>query len=323
MKKTDKAASGAVRINRKNDYAFKRIFGHEDTKDVLAAFLTAVLGIRIEPEELTLVNTEMSPEYLADKSSTLDIHIRRSEAHEKMNVEMQVSDEQNITSRLPFYWGKGYTEDLKEGENYKSLPRMINIAVVDFDIFTWENPEKFHSVFHIREDDEGVMFTDKLEFHILELPKLKRIPLEKRQRKDWSPVECWGLYLDNLEEGDIMEQIMEREPMIKRALTVEDVFAKNARERELYEMREKGRRDFVSAIVTAKEEGEARGEVRGRARGRAEGKAETTANIAANMLRWSMDENTVSRMTGLPLEELAKLKVSLQPAKVKKAAKKR
>ena len=30
-------------VNRKNDYAFKRIFGHEDTKDILARFLTVVL----------------------------------------------------------------------------------------------------------------------------------------------------------------------------------------------------------------------------------------------------------------------------------------
>jgi len=73
-----------VAINRKNDYAFKRIFGHEDTKDILARFLTVVLEVSIEPDELTLVHTEFSPEYLADKASRLDIHVRRSALHEKM-----------------------------------------------------------------------------------------------------------------------------------------------------------------------------------------------------------------------------------------------
>jgi predicted transposase/invertase (TIGR01784 family) len=56
-------------INRKNDYAFKRIFGHEDTKDILAGFLSAVLEVPIRPEELTLIPTELNPEYLADKAS--------------------------------------------------------------------------------------------------------------------------------------------------------------------------------------------------------------------------------------------------------------
>ena len=89
-------------INRKNDYAFKRIFGHEDTKDILARFLTVVLKVAIEPDELTLVHTEFSPEYLLDKSSTLDIQIRRSEFHEKLNVEMQIGDEGNIERRILF-----------------------------------------------------------------------------------------------------------------------------------------------------------------------------------------------------------------------------
>jgi predicted transposase/invertase (TIGR01784 family) len=279
--KTRKKRGGdAVRINRKNDYAFKRIFGHEDTKDVLAAFLTAVLGVRIKQDELTLVNTEMSPEFLMDKASSLDIHIRRSEHHEKMNVEMQIEDEHNLDCRIPYYWAKGYTEDLREGQNYRELPKMINIAVVDFDVFTWKDPEKFHGVFHIREDDENVRFSDKLEFHILELPKLRRIPIEKG--KIWSPVECWCLYLNNI-EGDIMEQIAEREPMIKRAMTVEDIFTQNARERELYEIREKGRRDYESAMIGR--------EMRGM-----EKKA---LEVARSMLADGLPAETIRKYTGL------------------------
>jgi hypothetical protein len=55
-----------MKINRKNDYFFKRVFGHEDTRDILARFLTVVLGVPIEPDELSLIHTEMSHEYLAD-----------------------------------------------------------------------------------------------------------------------------------------------------------------------------------------------------------------------------------------------------------------
>jgi predicted transposase/invertase (TIGR01784 family) len=75
-------------VNRKNDYAFKRIFGHENSKDVLARFLSVVLNVPIEADELTLVQTELSPEYVSDKASVLDIQVRRSEYHEKMNVEL-------------------------------------------------------------------------------------------------------------------------------------------------------------------------------------------------------------------------------------------
>ena len=141
-------------INRKNDYAFKRIFGHEDTKDILARFLTVVLEVPIEPDELTLIHTEFSPEYLTDKASILDIQVRRSAFHEKMNVEMQMGDERNIERRVLFYWGKSYTEDLKEGEEYETLPRTICIVIVDFDVFEWQDTARFHGVFNVAEQDE-------------------------------------------------------------------------------------------------------------------------------------------------------------------------
>ena len=53
-------------INRKNDFAFKRIFGHEDSKDILARFLSVVLNVPIEVDELTLIQTELNPEFVAD-----------------------------------------------------------------------------------------------------------------------------------------------------------------------------------------------------------------------------------------------------------------
>jgi len=100
-------------VNRKNDFAFKRIFGHEDSKDVLARFLSVVLKTPIEAEELSFIQTELNPEYVADKSSVLDVQVRRSKFHEKMNVEMQRRDEGNIDRRILYYWGRSFSGELK------------------------------------------------------------------------------------------------------------------------------------------------------------------------------------------------------------------
>ena len=278
-------------INRKNDYAFKRIFGREDTKDILARFLTVVLKVPIEPDELTLANTEFSPEYLLDKSSTLDIQIRRSAFHEKMNVEMQIGDEGNIERRILFYWSKGYAEDLKESQDYATLPRMISIVIVDFDVFDWKDASKFHGVFRVTEEEEGNLFSDALEIHTIELKKLKRQPM----KEEWEALECWCLYLNNA-EGKIMEKIAEKEPLIQRALTVEDVFTKNEEERRYYELREKGRRDYINAIHTS--------ERRGKIEGRLEGKIED----ARLMLADDMSLELISKYTGLSLEKIEALR---------------
>ena len=120
---------------------------------------------------------------------------------------------------------------------------MIIIAIVDFNVFEWRDGTKSHSVFRVLEADEGVLFSDALEIHVLELPKLKRQPL----KDDWTPIERWGLYLNDL-EGEAMEMITAQEPMIGRALTVEDAFVKNDEERRLYELREKGRLGFPPCL---------------------------------------------------------------------------
>ena len=295
----------ACMINRKNDYAFKRIFGHEDSKDILARFLSVVLNVPIEADELTLIQTELSPEYVGDKSSVLDIQVRRSEFHEKMNVEMQRSDEGNIERRILYYWGRNFSGELKSRQNYSELPRQISIVIADFGVFDWKDSKKFHGIFDVRDRDEGLLFSDALEIHVLELPKLRKQPLRL------NALECWLLYLDNM-EGEIMEQIVTQEPMIRRAMTIEEAFMKSEGDRYLYELREKGRRDFDNAMSTAEKRGEQRGKaegkIEGKAEGKIEGKAEGKIEAAINMIKEL--QITVSKsmeITKLPEEKRSEL----------------
>ena len=44
--------------------------------------------------------------------------------------------------------------------------------------------------FHIREDTRHTIYTDKMEFHVLELPKLP-----KELREDSNDIELWGKYI--------------------------------------------------------------------------------------------------------------------------------
>jgi len=283
-------------VNRKNDFAFKRIFGHEDSKDVLARFLSVVLKTPIEAEELSFIQTELNPEYVADKSSVLDVQVRRSKHHEKMNVEMQRRDEGNIDRRILYYWGRSFSGELKSGQNYSELPRQISIVIADFDVFDWKDPAKFHGKFHIREQEEGIAFSDALEIHILELPKLRKQPITM------DALECWLLYLDNM-EGEIMEQIAKQEPMIQRAMTIEEAFMKSESDRYLYELREKGRHDYDNAMSTA----EKRGMEKGMAKGLEKGLEKAKTEVAKKMLDKSLPMELIHETTGLDMKTIQSL----------------
>ncbi len=81
------------------------------------------------------------------------------------------------------------------------------------------------------------------------------------------------------------------EPAIRKALTAEEIFLKQDKERYLYEMREKALLDQVSAMEGAREEG------------RAEGKVE----IVLHMLNRGMSVTEVADLTGLSKAEIEHL----------------
>ena len=101
-----------------------------------------------------------------------------------------------------------------------------------------------------------------------------------------------------------MENIAEKEPMIRRAMTVEDVFTKNEEERRFYELREKGRRDYENAMLTS----ERRGRQEGLREGKLEGQREGNLAIARSMLARAMPSDLISEITGLSVEEVNSLR---------------
>jgi predicted transposase/invertase (TIGR01784 family) len=277
-----------MKINRRNDYAFKRLFGREDTKDILASLLSAILEVPIEPDELTLIHTEITPEFLADKASFLDIHVRQSAHHEKMIVEMQARDEHNLERRTLHYWSRSFSEELKKGQDYSELPRVIHIAIVNFDVFDWGDATKFHGVFQVRERSDMTLFSDALEIHIIELPKMAR---RKKHPEDYTSLERWAVYFNNT-GGKIMEQIAECDPAIKKVMSMEEIFVKDEQERYLYELRERGQHDFDNAVISAEKRGELEG----------------LRKTARSMLEGAVSLDLISKFTGLPIDEIESLK---------------
>ncbi|MBP2656698.1 MAG: nuclease family transposase [Firmicutes bacterium] len=90
------------------------------------------------------------------------------------------------------------------------------------------------------------------------------------------------------------------EPAIKKALKAEEIFLKRDKERYLYEMREKALHDHVSAISSAKEEGLEEGLRKGR--------VEANCETVVRLLAMGLSVAEVSAGTGLPIEEVEKLK---------------
>lgn len=120
-------------LDPKIDFVFKRIFGSEENKDVLCAFLNEVLKTT-EPEpitDLTIVNPFLDKNMLNDKQSVLDIRAV-TEDGKQVNIEIQLANQYDMNKRTLYYWAKLYTEQLQEGQRYHELKKTITINILDF-----------------------------------------------------------------------------------------------------------------------------------------------------------------------------------------------
>jgi predicted transposase/invertase (TIGR01784 family) len=87
--------------------------------------------------------------------------------------------------------------------------------------------------------------------------------------------------------------------MIKRARTVEDLFAQSEQERIIYNQREKGLRDFTIAMNNA--------EKRGIEKGIERGELAASVKIARGLLSDGISPDVVAKNTGLSLDEVKRL----------------
>nr|WP_276532015.1 Rpn family recombination-promoting nuclease/putative transposase [Brevibacillus invocatus] len=269
------------------DFVFKRIFGTEENKDLLLSFLNATL----KPEEgkqlqeITLVDPHINADQVGDKASILDVR-GKTKTGEQINIEVQLHNKYDMEKRSLYYWAKMYEGQLAEGEPYRNLRKTVTISIVDF---SYLPSKSYHSVFRLREDKEKFVLTDNLEIHFLELPKLGA---EHQETSDL--LVKWLLFL-KAESETKLEELAMSEPTIRKAVNVLEFLNQDKEARKLYEMREMALKDELNMIEGAK----------------AEGERQKAKEVAKNLLAMDMTVEMVAKATGLPTEEIEKLKQQL------------
>ena len=245
----------------KIDFAFKEIMTDEKAR---TGFLAAIL--KISPENIKktqILNTNLRREHEDDKQGILDVRLLLNDDSE-IDIEIQLSQLKVWAERSLFYLAKMYTDQIAPGQSYKVFKKCINISILDFELFPDEI--EFYSCFHIREDTRSFIYTDKMEFHLIELPKLP-----KELREDSSDIELWAKFI-NAERKEEFDMLAQKNPYIESAYERLQVISQDRQKRLEYEAREKAILDHNQMILEAEERGEKRGEKRGEERGEKRGK---------------------------------------------------
>jgi predicted transposase/invertase (TIGR01784 family) len=117
---------------------------------------------------------------MGEKRCRLDINMTVN--GQRVDLEIQVTDEGDYPERSLYYWAREYSSALGEGEQYIELPRTIIISIVAFPMF---GCAEFHSEFHALEVTRHTQLTDKFCMHYFELSKLPKSVSRDDELKLW------------------------------------------------------------------------------------------------------------------------------------------
>ena len=239
-----------------NDFIFKKIFGEKGNEDILISFINAVLK-RTNKEpiiEIEIIdNKQLTKEVINDKTGIIDVRARTAKG-ENIDIEVQLTDQGNMDKRTLFYWGKMYLENIKQGEDYTSLEKVITINILDFDYL---KTESYQSSFHLWEDiEKDYMLTDMVEIHFLELPKFRR-----KQNKNYknNAIERWLAFLEKDISEATLKELMDLEPAIEKAEKRIEYLSSDEETMNTYWERERSLHERANMINSAEQRGKEEG----------------------------------------------------------------
>lgn len=291
------------RINPKVDFAFKKLFGSEENKDLLLSLINAVIGEENPFTDLILKNPYNLADYQAGKISILDIKACDAQGR-WVNVEMQISQDLNFDKRAIYYWAKLVTEQLSEGMMFKELKKTYSINILDFNFIPVT--EQFHNRYKIINLDTGKddRLHDIFELHYLELKKFNKTYQELTNALD-----RWSVFLSRAHELDKnqLPQELQQDPTIVKAIEAIDRMF-NEEERQIYEVRMQSWANVKSQIASAYDEGMEKGIETGIEKGIYQTKRETV--LLAFQQGLSMEG--ILKITQLSEEQVQKILNEIQ-----------
>ncbi len=292
-------------INPKTDYAFKKIFGSSESKDILISFLNALV-YEGNPtiEDLEIINPNLPPKVEGLKDTYLDVKAQLRDGT-LVIIEMQVLNVQSFGKRVLYNAAKTYASQLRAGEGYRMLKPVIALTITDFEMFP--NSTNLISRFVYKEVKTNLIYPDNdLDLVFVELPKFIK---EEEQLETLA--DKWIYFMKYARSMTSVPETMDSIPEIHKAfdianqarLSPEEVTNLEKIEQFIYDQQGA----LLKATQEARDEGKEAGLKEGKEAGKEAGKREEKLTIARQLLS-RLDDETISQTTGLSLEDIRNLR---------------
>jgi predicted transposase/invertase (TIGR01784 family) len=287
----------------KNDHIAKLLLSNTESKDVLEYFLSVILKAPMDEfQDMQILNPHLIPEYAGEKEFIVDVLIR-TKSGTRVHVEIQVNPQASFLDRVCAYGARLFGGQLKAGETYQELEKVICIVIADFNLFS--TPGYYDCFMPQSILGTGNRLSEKLEYHTLELPK---VPLNPDGDPKWDIMTFF-----NADTVEKLEAIARKNKHIARAVEVIKMFNADDEIRYAADLAEKVKLRRLAevqwgelrGIAIGKEEGLAIGKEEGLAIGEARGKEQQKTETIINMFETNLPVDLIAKIVRLSIDEVA------------------
>ena len=275
-------------IPLKFDLMFKKVFANEEDLIPIRKLLKEVLGI--VPKSVKILNSELIGRPYKDKKVEVDLIVELDDGT-KVNIEINTYENKSIINRNVYYICRNISKDLSKSNEYDEINRHIQINL-DYSVMH-TNPIMKYRLYDKEAEEE---LTDMMEIIKIYIPYFKdRCYNEDVDELD-SQTKFLGLLgVESSEEAkklcngdEDMEDIYDNMKKYNDEMDVMGAYDWEFHQNELK------RQEIKDATEAAIKEGHEQG-------------IESTAK---NLLKENIDISIISKVTGMTIEEINKLKES-------------
>ena len=279
-------------LNPKTDFAFKKIFGSMQSKDVLISFLNALL-YEGQPiiEDLEIIDPYQAPQLKGMKDTFLDVKAT-VKGGKTVIIEMQVLNVVGFEKRVLYNASKAFSIQLDSGEDYNKLHPVIALTITDFEMF----PESSQVIsrYVMKEINDLTTYSNDIELAFVELPKFTKSLDELT-----SVTDRWIYFLRQADSLEMIPESWQGTPALEKAFQIAELSNLSREELDIFERKQRFLQDNRNSVLKGIEQGIEQGIKQGEQQ-----RAEAIARALLDVL----DVETISQKTGLSVDEILALR---------------
>ncbi|NEO53200.1 MAG: Rpn family recombination-promoting nuclease/putative transposase [Okeania sp. SIO3B5] len=291
-------------ISPKTDYAFKKIFGSDQSQDILISFLNAIIYKgKNKIKSLTILNPYNPRQVQTLKDSYLDVRAVLNN-NSQVIIEMQVANVTAFDKRVVYNLAKTYSTQLGNHQPYMNLKPVIAVTITDFKMFNKTSDVVNHFAF-LHEKKAFKYTAAEMKLVFVELPKFNK-PLEQLE----TLVDKWIYFIKEAESLELIPESLGEVSAIEKALNIANEINLTPEELQLLEQRAMKEQDESGRVLLEAKKAGKKGEKKGEKKGRKKGRIEEAFALIMRLLKkrfGEVPENLKNQLSDLSLEELENL----------------